>query len=99
MEMLALFLSNKLLSLDCNRNAAEKFLGPESNIGGSYGGIFPFPDGDDDDDDADDDDDDNDNDNDNDNDDDDDDDDVHIDDNDDDCDGGTKESSLSSSKP
>ena len=87
MEMLALFLSNKLLSLDCNRNAAEKFLGPESNIGGSYGGIFPFPDGDDDDDDADDDDND------------DDDDDVHIDDNDDDCDGGTKESSLSSSKP
>ena len=80
--MLALFLSNKLLSLDCNRNAAEKCLGPESNIGGSYGGIFPFLDGDDDDDDDDDDEDD---------------DDVHIDDNDDDSDGGTKEVSLSSS--
>ena len=86
MVMLALFLSNKLLSLDCNRNAAEKCLGPVSNIGGSYGGIFPFLDGDDDDDDDDNDDDDND-------------DDVHIDDDDDDCDGGTKESSLSSSKP
>lgn len=56
--MLALFLSNRLLSCDCNRNAAEKYLGLEANIGSSYGGRSSFVDDDNDDDHDDDDDDD-----------------------------------------
>jgi hypothetical protein len=44
MAMLALFLSNKLLSWDCSLNVAEKCLGLDANIGGSYGGKFKFED-------------------------------------------------------
>jgi len=38
--MLALFLSNKLFSCDCNLNVAVVCLGPEPNIEGSTGGRF-----------------------------------------------------------